>query len=131
MRTGLVRDLLHRMISGFGYAGDYPGGKHQHDTVAVRIDHRLRHSNIIARNQQLAIARRRIVAQRLIDLVDLQDRAAEIVAVLLVAAAGSAGCGRTAGRSRSARTPAPPARCWWQRRCRCEVWRVSSRPSAA
>ena len=60
--------------------------RHQHDTVAIRIDHRLRHSNIIARNQQLAIAGRRIVGQRLVDLVDLQDRAAEIVAVLLVPA---------------------------------------------
>src|SRR2546430_13165228 len=117
MRTGLVRDLLHRMISGFGYAGDYPGGKHQHDTVAVRIDHRLRHSNIIARNQQLAIARRRIVAQRLIDLVDLQDRAAEIVAVLLLAAAGTARGGRTGGRSPSSRTTTPPAACWWAKRC--------------
>jgi len=27
MGTGLVRDLLHRMISGFGHVSDYPGGK--------------------------------------------------------------------------------------------------------
>ena len=45
----------------------------------------------IARDQQLAIAGRRIVGQRLIDLVDLQDRAAEVVTVLLVAAADRLG----------------------------------------
>jgi hypothetical protein len=27
MGTSLVRDLLHRMISGFGHVSDYPGGK--------------------------------------------------------------------------------------------------------
>ena len=65
--------------------------RHQRYPVAFRIGHRLRCDDVVARDQQLAIAGRRIVGQRFIDLVDLQDRTAEIVAVLLVAAADRLG----------------------------------------
>jgi hypothetical protein len=97
--------------------------RHQHDAVAVRIDHRLRCRDAIARDQQLAIAGRRIVGQRLIDLVDLQDRAAEIVTVLLVAAADRLGVSN--GRPISfCQNASAAGACWWQSRCRCGVWRV-------
>src|SRR5438128_2647663 len=65
--------------------------RYQHDAVAFGIGHRLWRGNTVARDQELAIARRRIIRQRLIDLVDLQHRAAEIVAMLLVAAADRLG----------------------------------------
>src|SRR5437899_5537629 len=61
--------------------------RHQRYTVTIGIDHRLRRGNAVARDQQLAVTRRRVVGKLLIDLIDFQDRATEIVAVLLVAAA--------------------------------------------
>ncbi len=101
---------------------------HQRHPIAVGIDHRLRRRDAVARNQKLAIARWRVVRERLIDLVDLQDRAAEIVTVLLVAAADRLGVVERQPDLGSARTRAPPARRWSQSRCRCGVLPDSSSP---
>src|ERR1700709_287719 len=60
---------------------------HQRHAVAFRIRHWLRRDDTVARDQQFEIARRRVIRQRLINLIYFQDRTVEVVAVLLVAAA--------------------------------------------
>src|ERR1700693_1599364 len=43
MRSGPIRNLLHRIISGFGPPGDYPRGKHSRDLREILA--RLLHGN--------------------------------------------------------------------------------------
>jgi len=70
----------------------------------LRVVHRLRRANAVARNQQLAIGPTRVIRQRLIDLMIFRNRSALVVAMLLFCRGDRLGGSNGQGRSRSART---------------------------